>query len=340
MLSAIVEHLGAGPVRYILGFLFLLNIRAFPLAWHVRVLWSYFAFHIQYWLHGLSIIYKSTSAKQTATQVWWDSRSPIGKSPFDLVLKYTDWSSPDVCDYNLHLSNSCYAKTLDTVRMKWVLAFVSQVFRVDGVLPVGGTPLLHFIIPKSTLFSDVVSIYQRIPMLRRFEVRCSVVTWGEKWLYLVAKFVTTGSRKVTPRAEDTTPSSFPGTPSDSDADLQQKVSDKLSEEPDEAVVHCVSISQVCFKIGRITVPPALVLALSGCSEGNYTRANPPPGYLVAQKIVVEGQAKDILKGRWKCVPKSERWWEEAFGESIEKIRMERLAAMEDIRLGMQREKAY
>ncbi len=106
MLSVIVERLG--PVQYILGLLFLLNIRAFPLAWHgeyynlhtgialitsvVRVLWPYFAFYIQYWLHGLSLIYKSTSARQAATQAWWDSRSPIGKSPFDLVLKYTDWS--------------------------------------------------------------------------------------------------------------------------------------------------------------------------------------------------------------------------------------------------------
>ncbi len=32
MLSVIVERMG--PVQYILGLLFLLNIRAFPLAWH------------------------------------------------------------------------------------------------------------------------------------------------------------------------------------------------------------------------------------------------------------------------------------------------------------------
>ncbi|SJL10149.1 uncharacterized protein ARMOST_13533 [Armillaria ostoyae] len=232
---------------------------------------------------------------------------------------------PDVCDYNLHLSNSCYAKTLDTVRMKWVLAFVSQVFRVDGVLPVGATSFLFM---------------REIPMLRRFEVRCSIVTWGEKWLYLVAKFVTTGTRKVTPRMEETTPFSSPGTPYDSDADLQRKIPDKLSEEPNGAVVHCVSISQVCFKIGRITVPPALVLTLSGCSDGNYTRTNLPPGYLAAQKAVAEGQAKDLLKGGWKRVPKSERWWEGSFGEDIEKTRAERLSVMEDIRLGMQRANAY
>ncbi|KAK0223708.1 hypothetical protein IW262DRAFT_1492670 [Armillaria fumosa] len=270
-----------------------------------RVLWPYFAFHIQYWLHRLSLIYKFTSAKRPATQAWWDSRSPIGKSPFDLVLKYTDWSSPDVCDYNLHLSNSCYAKTLDTVRMKWVLAFVSQVFRVDGVLPVGATSFLFM---------------REIPMLRRFEVRCSIVTWGEKWLYLVAKFVTTDD--------------------DSDTDLQRKIPDKLTEEPDRAVVHCVSISQVCFKIGRITVPPALVLALSGCSDGNYTHSNPPPGYLAAQKAVAEGKAKDLLKGGWKHVPKSERWWEGSFGKDVEQTRVERLSVMEDIRLGMQRANAY
>lgn len=46
--------------------------------------------------------------------------------------------------------------------MKWVLAFVSQVFRVDGVLPVGGTTLLlYFLAPNSTAFSDIVFIYER-----------------------------------------------------------------------------------------------------------------------------------------------------------------------------------
>ncbi|KAK0484883.1 hypothetical protein IW261DRAFT_1669188 [Armillaria novae-zelandiae] len=188
----------------------------------VSVLWPYFAFHIQYWLHRVSLIYKSTSEKRAATQAWWDSRSPIGKSPFDLVLKHTDWSSPDVCDYNLHLSNSCYAKTLDIVRMKWVLAFVSQVFRVDGVVPVGAISF---------------SFLREIPMLRRFEVRCSVVTWGEKWLYLVAKFVTTDSRKVTRRTKDVSSISSADTPDDSDADFQLKIPDKLSEEPVRAAVH-------------------------------------------------------------------------------------------------------
>lgn len=145
---------------------------------------------------------------------------------------------------------------------------------------------------------------------------------------------------MTPRTEDTTPISSPGIPDDSDAGLQRKIPNKLSEEFDGAVVHCVSISQVCFKIGRITVPPALVLALSGCSAGNYTRSNPPPGYLAAQKAVAEEEAKDLLKGGWKCVPKSERWWEASFGEDIEKIRAARLLVMEDIRLRMQRANGY
>ncbi|KAK0194266.1 hypothetical protein F5146DRAFT_925953, partial [Armillaria mellea] len=330
MLSIIV-----GPVRYVLGILFLLNIRAFPLAWHgeyynlhtgtaliitiglVRVLWPYFAFHIHCWLHGLSLIYKSTSARHATTQAWWDSRSPIGKSPFDLVLKYTDWSSVG-CS---RLYCRCF---VSTAFYTWEVRLFSFIF-------------LHLI----KLRSLTSFLFMReIPILRRFEVRCSVVTWGEKWLYLVAKFVTTGSRRVLPRTEDTTPFSSPGTPYDSDADLQRKTPYKLSEEPDGAVVHCVSISQVCFKIGRITVPPAPVLTLSGCSDENYTRSNPPPGYLAAQKAVAEGQAKDLLKGGWKRVPKSERWWEGSFGEGIEKTRAEWLSVMEDIRLGMQRANAY
>ena len=37
-------------------------------------------------------------------------------------------------------------------------------------------------------------------------------------------------------------------------------------EADGATLHCVSVSVLCFKIGRITVPPAIVLAAEGFSR--------------------------------------------------------------------------
>ncbi|KAK0469276.1 uncharacterized protein EV420DRAFT_1658995 [Desarmillaria tabescens] len=303
MLSIITKHLGVGSVRYILGILFLLSIRAFPFAWHGRVLWPYFAFHIQYRFHGLNLIRKSTSAKQAATQAWWDSHSPIGKNPFDLVLKYTDWSSPDVCDYNLHLSKTRvmqrYAEhcSLNVFNRKTDMCFVSTAF-----CP---WEQHHFYLSERYPYSsDSKSVVVS-------DMGGEVAVSGRKGLHTTVtlafceKFPINSPKNLT-----------------------------------EPLVHCVSISQVCFKIGRITVPPALVLALSGCSDGNYTLANPPSGYLAAQRAVAEGTVKDLLKGHWKDVPKSERWWEESLGGNIEKIRAERLAVMDDIRLGMQKAKAY
>lgn len=69
-------------------------------------------------------------------------------------------------------------------------------------------------------------------------------------------------------------------------------------EPDGATLHCVSVSELCFKIGRVTVPPAVVLASEGFSrlkpsanddgkdeergEGTrYTHADPPPAFLAS-----------------------------------------------------------
>ncbi|KAG7440731.1 uncharacterized protein BT62DRAFT_909821 [Guyanagaster necrorhizus] len=345
------------PLKYFLAILLLINIRSFPLAWHLRVLAPYYNLRMRHRLHRLSIVHKNKSGKKIASRAWWDSISPIGKNPFAMTMNYYNWASPDESDFNLHLSNSCYAKTLDSVRFRWACKYAPQLFRegVDGYIPLAATHFLYI---------------REIPMLASYEVRLTVGSWGDKWMYAIGKFVTkpkkgrkTGKKVApspassvfngpirTPADDITAPTPLEAsTPllstADHPADLR-KLAAKLAtthEEPDSAIVHCISISQFCFKIGRITIPPALVLAINGFSIGDYSVENPPPSYVAAKHLLEHADPKAMKKfltGGWRHVPEEERWWEVALGGDIEKMRVERLTAMEEIRLGMDAPKAY
>ncbi|KAI0301515.1 hypothetical protein B0F90DRAFT_1628508 [Multifurca ochricompacta] len=78
-------------------------------------------------------------------------------------------------------------------------------------------------------------------------------------------------------------------------------------EPDGATLHCVSVNVMVCKHGRITVPPALVLAAEGLGatpeQGNAARAR-------ALELGLRGTRKLYL-GAWRDVPEGERWWDEA-----------------------------
>ncbi|KIJ89474.1 hypothetical protein K443DRAFT_16074 [Laccaria amethystina LaAM-08-1] len=81
----------------------------------------------------------------------------------------------------------------------------------------------------------------------------------------------------------TTATPFPSiTPTPTSASENTKLTLVASEEPDGATVHTIALSQMCFKVGCITVPPAIVLASNGFSvpseEGliPYSLSNPPP----------------------------------------------------------------
>ena len=129
-----------------------------------------------------------------------------------------------------------------------------------------------------------------------------------------------------------------------------------AEEPDGATLHCVSVSELCFKIGRITVPPALVFAMEGFSRRPdapsssstpaekpkpYSHANPPPSYRASLAL----QAPDLARGHlktlqrflrqgWRDVPEGARWWEDALGKEVEERRQRNLELVKGVREGM------
>lgn len=158
-------------------------------------------------------------------------------------------------------------------------------------------------------------------------------------------------------------------------DLEKTVTEVLAEsrmptrrpilESDGSLLHCIAISQVCFKQGRISVPPAVALASEGFTNppsylepnvkvpAKYTHSNPPPHWAKVREIRVPPSGsmkhfKEFLQGGWKDVPCSNghtdggkvdvggRWWEEALGGPIEEKRKKNLEIVEALRMGMER----
>lgn len=152
----------------------------------------------------------------------------------------------------------------------------------------------------------------------------------------------------------------PATPGDAtevDSNLQAEQTAKAMKamataqskipEPDGAILHCVAISHICFKYGRITVPPGVVLPCEGFSKppstasaAPYSSTNPPPHWTKAQALRVAPSGSmptfaKFLKGGWRDVPEDERWWEHALDGPIEEQRKANLDILDSIRKGME-----
>ncbi|KAF8319275.1 hypothetical protein DL93DRAFT_2164493 [Clavulina sp. PMI_390] len=143
-----------------------LNWESIPGIWHARVFWT-----MGLWLLRRLPVQFIPSKKRDFLY----KRMPIGQSPFDYTVTYSTVCGFADTDYNLHLSNSSYAKIFDLARMR---AFVKwfPLGLLNGTLLGLGASHFHFI--------------KEIPLGSRYEIRVNIVAWEEKWIHLVAQFVT------------------------------------------------------------------------------------------------------------------------------------------------------
>ncbi|CAE6537903.1 unnamed protein product [Rhizoctonia solani] len=359
------------PVKWFILFIFLLNARSWPGVWHLRV----FASVIRIRLHALR--YKRGNGRE-----WWTTISPVGRSIFPTpdgsdkgalsVLK--SWASPDDCDWNGHLSNSCYAKNVDPARMQACIDWFPAFFGDNGWVALGGT------FPHRTLYVVLTLVIgahyhyiREIPINTHYEIRMSIGGWEDKWIYLVAKFVShpkkskssshdkplqnphtksttipTITTPSTPLVTETSTPTEPAIPANGalaslDAStVDTKLAPNASPKPtlrthddDGALIHCIAVSTYCFKHGRITVPPRVVLAMCGFSltevgnKSNWTNAN-----AVRDRRSV--RISDFLRGGWKS--ESDKFWEAS--PKVEAERARRVADLKKLTEGMDGLRTY
>jgi hypothetical protein len=105
----------------------------------------------------------------------------------------------------------------------------------------------------------------------------------------------------------------------------------VAPEPDGATLHCVSVNVVVFKHGRITVPPALVLAGEGLG------ATPAQGTEARGRSLALGLSgmHQLYLGGWRAVPEgSERWWDVAT-KGLEGRAGKRVGKVKGVREGLE-----
>lgn len=111
-----------------------------------------------------------------------------------------------------------------------------------------------------------------------------------------------------------------------------------TEAPDETL-HCVAVNEVCFKSGRVTVPPVFMLAAAGCGldAEQWERVRRLRDMRGGKKGGEEGKEKnmrELARGAWKDVPSEERWWEDAM-RPFEAERVRRLTVLKGMREGLE-----
>ncbi|KAM6491308.1 hypothetical protein JOM56_013547 [Amanita muscaria] len=368
-------------LKYIVYLLLFLNVRSFPFAWHLRVFRPVVAIRLSYLMVKLRTLFMSRRQSEGEEDKWVDNICPVGQDPFTTQVSYYSWASFDDSDGNMHLSNSSYAKTCDAAGLGGALKVFPMLFHLGGYMALAAT---HF------------EFIKEIPILASYEVRVTIGSWDQKWMYMICKFVTKPSKESkqikstvesrddenaaatldsrpfaiglnTPEDDELTlpfgapasgHSSVVGTDKALDA-ISTKLGDplegaahnqprraKVLVEPDGAILHAIAVCRGCFKIGRITVPPALVLAINGFSappagEGaGYSRECPPPAFLKVKELMSKqlggspSRMREFLKGGWRGVLE-EKWWEDALCGSIEERRKKELEVLNRLRIGFE-----
>ncbi|GAC96815.1 hypothetical protein PHSY_004399 [Pseudozyma hubeiensis SY62] len=222
-------------LRLLLGLLFIANIRSTPFAWHIRVLYPAFR----------SVLLARTFSSSKSTSLTHPSIKPqlkLSRLPLDRDI-FLDTSSHsfvatlDECDWNGHLSNSSYSKSLDVTRLAHNGPRFLKMYYDGGWIALGGSGF---------------NFHREVPMLAKYTIRMSVEAWDDKWVYVVGRFVS----PVKSSAQK---------PKDGDA-----MTEKLQS---GETLYCTSISRYVCKAGRRTIPPWLMIATSGYGTLPPTKSN-------------------------------------------------------------------
>ncbi|EPQ31819.1 uncharacterized protein PFL1_00018 [Pseudozyma flocculosa PF-1] len=164
------------PLSLVLG----LHYKSLPFAWHIRLFWI--AIKARYrTTPPLFLARTSPRISRSTPHLLLDSL-PIGVDVFDdRVVEHFKVGFDDG-DFLGHLSNSCYPKNLDYVRMSYAMQRL-PVFARDG----GWTALAAI----------QFKFLREIPIGKRYSVRVGVLGWDDKWFYVRSEFYTTlRSKKI------------------------------------------------------------------------------------------------------------------------------------------------
>ncbi|KHN96540.1 capsule polysaccharide biosynthesis protein [Metarhizium album ARSEF 1941] len=247
---------GPGRSSRILLLLFVvLNWKNMPLAWTYRVFYA--------------IVYHNILRK---------SPDLTPRALFKPLVSETRAPLLEI-DYNLHKSNSTYFTDMDVSRSHLVSYLTRRAMRSlalnsrTGLVldPQTGRPARG---AMGVMLGSVSCSFKReIGAYRPYELWSRVLAWDRKWLYMVTHFVPRGAAKPTEWLDPRFGGA--GTRGGADAPAGR-----------DAGIHASAVARYVFKLGRLSVHPAVVLAESGLLP-------PRPGGWTSGENQVGDEAADV-----------------------------------------------
>ncbi|KAJ3997656.1 hypothetical protein F5050DRAFT_1750545 [Lentinula boryana] len=358
----------------------ILNVRAIPGGWHWRLFWPVTKIRLQYLIARMHSLWALSGTRGKARrqgmemrmEKWLESITPVGAHPFEFETRYKSWVTLDESDFNMHMSNSSYPKVLDCARMKAAMELFPQFLRVGGIIPLASTHF-HFIreLPVFAKYELRLSIgawdEKWFYVVGRFVTK-NKVPKGKHSSKSAPHAATEGTTPaittlfhapITDNSDTTSDTNTPfpatetatnGLPSAAAADQARKfdaavasrLESDLSGVEDGYTLHTVCVSRVCFKLGRITVPPAVLMATNGVSvhpwelsnqevvaanssAQRYSPSNPPPTWTSESQALFSKskggsprKLRDFYKGEWRSVAaaadaNTHPWWDRTVG---------------------------
>ncbi|KAI0270445.1 hypothetical protein BC834DRAFT_861422 [Gloeopeniophorella convolvens] len=285
---------------------------------------------------------KSTNRQGT------ENTLPRNEDPFHFRILRKAWAGVDDCGFNDSVVESRDIRAVfDSLRLRAACRAFPDFLRAGGWIELGAT---HF----QTL--------HEIPYLTRYEMRLSIASWNETWMFLILRFVepstvvdtrTYHERESTAKllpvldgAEALPPIPFQriGKPDGvrsvprlcgaavDGSKSRTVLGQKTIRERDGASVRCISVFAIAFKHGNAVVPPSLALCAEGFAGDPITSEKSPHYRPHVQALRGSGNIGEFLRSGWRDVPKQECWWEHAL-EGAEGDRAERLACVQELRYG-------
>ncbi|KAK6227622.1 capsule polysaccharide biosynthesis protein [Colletotrichum tabaci] len=138
-----------------------LNVKRFPLVWHLRVFRS----------------------------IWWPRKGHFGNKPGAVFRPVVTPSRVALLesDYNLHKSNSTYFSDLDVGRTDLLAALRAEAAR-GGLYKEYKNGVMVLLAGTSCIFK------KEIKPGAAFDMHSRILTWDKKWLYVVTHFVEKSSK--------------------------------------------------------------------------------------------------------------------------------------------------
>ncbi|TEB21684.1 hypothetical protein FA13DRAFT_1766607 [Coprinellus micaceus] len=339
-------------LKYLVMFVFLLNIKVLAprMALYVpdfllRIWRPALLRQFQHRMLKLRTMFYSKEKQIRLEDEWYNSITPIGAHPLVKEVSYRAMGqvSLDESDFNGHLSNSSYAKA--------AIVYFPNLFRERGWIPLAATHF-HFIreIPILGALRDPLRHRRLGPevVLHRPPVRHQAQKEREEANRGRPPPATVSRTAVGP--EELSGNGTPVTSASTNSEgVLKSVSNIIaSQEHDGATLHTIVCSQLCFKVGRITIPQSSSLLSNGFSgvPGDeakpFTATNPPPHWETVEAMALKSLGKgggrrpmaEFLKGGWRDVPEEKRWWTQAYDPIREKLNAN-LAQVDQLKRGLE-----